>query len=104
MPRPSRGDDAWINPAAVIWVAICVVIFSLPQTAFGAPWADEFDWKYVNYAPITVLVVIAAVGLWWLISARRTFKGPIRQVATDETGRALPGDAAAPGTAPARPT
>jgi hypothetical protein len=85
-------------------VAICVVIFSLPQVPAAVPWRDEFDWKYVNYAPVTVLVVIAAVGLWWLISARRTFKGPIRQVATDETGRALPGAEASPGTAPAQPT
>ena len=44
---------------------------------------------YVNYAPIMVGIVIVAVGLWWLISARHTFQGPIRQVATDETGRVL---------------
>jgi amino acid transporter len=94
----------WVNPAAVIWVAICVVVFSLPQVPAAVPWRDEFDWKFVNYAPIAVLVVIVAVGLWWLISARNTFKGPIREVATDETGRALPGEEAAPGTAPAEPT
>ena len=81
----------WINPAAVIWVAICVVIFSLPQTPAGVPWDDTFDWKFVNYAPITVLVVIAAVGLWWLVSAKNTFKGPIRQIATDDTGRVIEG-------------
>jgi len=56
----------WVNPAAVIWVAICVIIFSLPQVPAAVPWRDEFDWKYVNYAPITVLVVIVGVGLWWL--------------------------------------
>ena len=60
----------WINPAAVIWVIICVIVFSLPQAA-GRPDAvrwhrRDFDWKYVNYAPITVLIVIVAVGLWWL--------------------------------------
>ena len=22
----------WVNPAAVLWVAICVVVFSLPQS------------------------------------------------------------------------
>ena len=70
----------------MIWVAICVVVFSLPQVPAAVPWRDEFDWKFVNYAPIAVLVVIVAVGLWWLISARNTFKGPIREVATDETG------------------
>jgi len=79
----------WVNPAAFIWVAICVVIFSLPQSPAGVPWDDAFDWKFVNYAPITVLVVIGAVGAWWLISAKNTFEGPIRQVMTDDTGRVL---------------
>jgi amino acid transporter len=81
----------WINPAAIIWVILCVIVFSLPQGAAGAPWMDEFDWKYVNYAPFTVLAVIAAVGLWWVLSARNTFEGPIRQVATDDTGRVIEG-------------
>ena len=70
---------------------ICVIVFSLPQGAAGAWWTDDFDWKYVNYAPFTVLAVIIAVGLWWLISARHTFTGPIRQVATDDTGRVIEG-------------
>ena len=73
----------------MIWVIFCVIVFSLPQGAAGAPWTDDFDWKYVNYAPFTVIAVIAAVGLWWLISARNKFEGPIRQVATDDTGRVL---------------
>jgi len=81
----------WVNPVAFIWVVICVIVFSLPQSAAGAPWMPEFDWKYVNYAPIAVGVVIIAVGLWWLISARHTFEGPIRQIATDETGRVVEG-------------
>jgi len=81
----------WVNPAAVLWVAICVVIFSLPQSPAGVPGDKTFDWKFVNYAPITVAVVILAVGLWWLISARNTFQGPIRQVATDDTGRVIEG-------------
>jgi amino acid transporter len=82
----------WVNPAAVLWVIFCVIVFSLPQGAAGAPWADEFDWKYVNYAPFTVLIVIAAVGLWWVLSARKTFEGPIREIATDDTGRVLEED------------
>jgi amino acid transporter len=101
--RWRKGDDfepgpwtlgkkyKWINPAAVIWVAICVVIFSLPQTSFGAPWTDDFDLKYVNYAPFMVAIVILAVGAWWLISAKNTFEGPIRQIATDDTGRVIEG-------------
>jgi amino acid transporter len=70
----------WINPAAVIWVAICVVIFCLPFTPAGVPGREEFDWKYVNYAPITVGFVFLAVGLWWLLGARHKFTGPVRTV------------------------
>jgi len=74
----------WINPAAIVWVAICVVIFSLPFTPSGVPWRDEFDWKYVNYAPITVGIVLLVVGLWWALSARHHFTGPVRNIAFDE--------------------
>jgi amino acid transporter len=74
----------WVNPAAVIWVAICVVIFSLPQSPAAVPWNDEFDWKFFNYAPVTVGVVFAAVGIWWLVSARHKFTGPVRNIEFDE--------------------
>ena len=70
-----------------------MIIFCLPFTPAGVPWRDEFDWKYVNYAPITVVVVVAAVGLWWLISARRSFTGPVRTIKMDDTGRVLDEDA-----------
>jgi len=73
----------WVNPAAVVWVIICVIIFSLPTAPVAVPWDSSFDWKYFNYAPLTVLIVIVAVGLWWLLSARRTFTGPIREVDPD---------------------
>jgi amino acid transporter len=84
----------WINPAAVIWVAICVVIFCLPFTPAGMPGRqggdgpDAFKWEAVNYAPITVAVVLLGIGLWWKLSAKNWFTGPIREVALpDETGR-----------------
>jgi amino acid transporter len=74
----------WINPAAIIWVAICVVIFILPFTPAGVPWRDEFDWKYVNYAPITVGGLLLIVGVWWAVRAKHTFTGPVRTVEFDE--------------------
>ncbi|MBK5231910.1 MAG: amino acid permease [Thermoleophilia bacterium] len=99
--RWRKGDDfepgpwtlgkkyKWINPIAVVWVILCVIIFSLPTAPISIPWDSTFDIRYLNYAPITVLVVIIAVGLWWLISAKNHFTGPIRQVHTDETGRVI---------------
>ena len=35
-----------------------MIFFSLPFTPAGVPWHDEFDWTAVNYAPITVNVVL----------------------------------------------
>ena len=74
---------------------ICVIIFSLPTAPISVPWDSTFDIKYFNYAPVTVLIVIVAVGLWWLISAKNTFEGPIRQIATDDTGRVIDEEAIA---------
>jgi amino acid transporter len=74
----------WVNPAAIIWVAICVIIFILPFNPAGVPWRDEFDWKYVNYAPITVGGVLLIVGLWWTLRAKHTFTGPVRNIEFDD--------------------
>src|SRR3954452_1212835 len=74
----------WINPAAIIWVAICVIIFCLPFTPAAVPWRDEFDLRYFNYAPVTVGAVLLIVGLWWTLRAKHTFKGPVRTVEFDE--------------------
>ena len=70
----------WMNLAATIWVGIITVIFCLPFTPAGVPWNDEFTWSSVNYAPLTVGGLILAVGIWWLVSARRSFTGPVRNV------------------------
>jgi amino acid transporter len=64
----------WMNAFSVFWVGLITIIFCLPFTPAGVPWRDEFDWKYVNYAPITVIVVMAAVGLWWVLGAKHKFR------------------------------
>jgi amino acid transporter len=94
----------WVNPAAIVWVIICVIIFSLPQVPAGVPWNKGFDWKYVNYAPLTVIAVLLFTGLWWMIDARKRFNGPIREVEEAVAAPFVAGAEAAPGTAPARPT
>lgn len=66
----------WMNPIAVVWVAIVTVIFILPTTPAGTPFRSEFSWSAVNYAPLVTGGVMLAVGLWWLVSAKHTFTGP----------------------------
>jgi amino acid transporter len=81
----------WMNPIAVIWVAIITVIFCLPFTPAAVPWNSTggdgdgvFDIKYLNYAPVTVLLVIAIVGVWWKVSAHKYFTGQSRNIEIDK--------------------
>jgi amino acid transporter len=66
----------WMNPFATFWVALITIIFILPTTPAGVPWRDEFTWSSVNYAPLVTGGVILIVGVWWLVSAKKTFTGP----------------------------
>jgi amino acid transporter len=70
----------WMNVIAVVWVAICVVVFSLPFTPGGVPWRTGFNWNSVNYAPLIVIGVMVLVTIWYAGWAHKTFKGPVRTV------------------------
>jgi hypothetical protein len=74
----------WMCTLSVVWVAICVVIFCLPFTPAAVFFSDDFDWKAVNYAPLMVGTLVIAVGIWWLVSAKNSFTGPVRTIAWDE--------------------
>jgi amino acid transporter len=76
----------WINPIAFVWVAICVVIFSLPFTPAGVFFGKDFSWSSVNYAPLITIGVMVAVTVWYLVSARKSFKGPIRTIELEDDG------------------
>ncbi|HET6505733.1 MAG TPA: amino acid permease [Baekduia sp.] len=71
----------WMNPLATVWVGIITIIFILPTTPAGVPFRSEFDWSAVNYAPLVTGGLILAVGLWWLLGARKTFTGPRHTIA-----------------------
>ena len=51
------------------------------------PGNDAFDWNVVNYAPLTVGGAFLLFGGWCVLSARRWFKGPIRQGTEEELER-----------------
>jgi len=69
----------WIDWVAILWIAFISIIFLLPFAYGGIPWNDGFDWNLVNYTPITVGGAFVLFGGWYLLSARKWFKGPIRQ-------------------------
>jgi amino acid transporter len=82
----------WINIGAVFFTVVVVIATSLPFTNAGVPWNSNFDATALNYTPGVLLVGIL-VGIWWAISAKNKYKGPIRTI--DEIG-----DETAPPAAP----
>jgi amino acid transporter len=66
----------WMNPFATIWVALITIIFILPTVPGGVPGRKGFSWTLVNYAPLVTGGLFLIVGVWWLVSAKNTFKGP----------------------------
>src|SRR4051812_18038057 len=74
----------WMCTVSVVWVFLMVIIFSLPFTPSAVFFSDKFDWKAVNYAPLMVGALFIAVGVWWLVSAKNTFRGPVRTLEWDE--------------------
>jgi amino acid permease (GABA permease) len=79
--RVRLGDDfergpwhlgRWGKPVGIVattWVVLIFVLFMLPQASPVT--VDTF-----NYTPIAFLVVLGGAGLWWVVSARKWFKGP----------------------------
>ena len=74
----------WMNIFATFWVALITIIFCLPFTPAAVPWNDEFDIKYLNYAPVTVGLVLLIVGIWWKVSAHKWFTGQVRNIEIEE--------------------
>jgi len=68
----------WINPIAIVWVAFISVIFMLPTVPGGIPWNSAWNWNFANYAPVTIGGALVLFGGWWVLSANKWFKGPVR--------------------------
>jgi amino acid transporter len=66
---------AWSRPIgwiAVIWVIAISVLFMLPT-------ATPITITNFNYAPVAVVGLFVIITIWWVVSARHWFKGPIIQ-------------------------
>lgn len=72
----------WMCPIAVAWVALCTVVFCLPFTPAAVPWNKDFSWSAFNYAPLMVGAVVIGAGIAWIASAKDTFTGPVKNVAS----------------------
>jgi amino acid transporter len=76
----------WINIGALFFVAIVVLALEIPFTNAGVPWNDNFDATALNYTP-GVLLVGLLVAVWWAVSAKRKYTGPVRTIEEDEVTR-----------------
>ncbi|HWD64940.1 MAG TPA: amino acid permease [Solirubrobacteraceae bacterium] len=77
----------WVNPIAFTWVALCVIIFCLPvNDPGGVYFKSGFSWSLVNYAPMVTIGVMLIVTIWYLVSARHWFTGPVRTIELSEDG------------------
>jgi amino acid transporter len=70
----------WMNPLAVAEIVIVSLYLMMPSYRGGMPFDDLFEWKFVNYAPIVTLGALLLLTLWWEMSAKNWFKGPIRTI------------------------
>ncbi len=64
----------FVGTVAVVWVLFICIILMMPQFSPGGLGIKTMD--ALNYAPIAVGIVIGFAGIWWLVSARKWFKGP----------------------------
>jgi len=95
----------WIDAIAIVWIIFICIIFMLPAFRAGVPWKDGYDWNLLNYTPIMVGAAFLLFGGWYVISAHKWFKGPIRQGDDEELARIEQeyGEGDTPTPAPASP-
>jgi amino acid transporter len=91
----------WIDAIAIVWVVFITIVFLLPPYKTSVPWEDGFTWEAVNYAPILVGGALLLFGGWYVLSARKWFKGPIRMGDDEELARIEGRYESRPGAAPA---
>jgi len=69
----------WMNLVAIIEIIIISIYFILPFEPAAVPGDKNFTWVAVNYAPILVGITLLMLWIWWQLSVKNWFKGPIKQ-------------------------
>lgn len=67
---------------AVIWICFITIVLLLPEL-------NPVNSQTLNYAIVAVGVVLVYALGYWVVSARRWFRGPVRQVDQVEGMRSL---------------
>jgi amino acid transporter len=75
-----------VNILAIIFVVVVVYALDLPYTPTGLPWNSDFDASLVNYTPFAIVLPLI-FGVWYLISAKDKYQGPVRTLVEDDVTR-----------------
>jgi amino acid transporter len=75
-----------VNGLAIFFVVLVVISLDLPYAPGGLPWNDGFDASLVNYTPFAILLPLI-FGLWYLVSAKNRYQGPVRTLEEDVVTR-----------------
>jgi amino acid transporter len=91
-----------VNTLAIVFVVLVVFSLDLPYAPAGLPWNKDFDATLVNYTPLAILLPLI-FGLWYLISAKDKYQGPIRTLEEDIVTAEAPPPSATEPPAPEKP-
>jgi amino acid transporter len=71
----------WMNPIAVAEIVIVLLYLMMPTLPGGNPFSEaDFEWKFVNYSPIVTVGTVLLLVIWWQVSAKKWFTGPIQNI------------------------
>lgn len=75
-----RGHHRWMAPVAIVEIVLTSIIAMFPTSLGGMPWDPSFEWKFVNYTPLLVGTVLVLLYLYWHLSVKKWFTGPVKQI------------------------
>ncbi|MET3804380.1 amino acid transporter [Nakamurella sp. UYEF19] len=74
----------YLAPIALIEIVVTSIIALFPTSPGGMPWDPSFAWKFVNYTPLLVGGVLILLWIFWHVSVKKWFTGPINQIGTTD--------------------
>ncbi|SRR5581483_5213311 len=75
-----------VNWLAIAFVVVVIYALDLPYDPTGLPWNENFDAANVNYTPFAIILPLI-FGVWYLVSAKNRYQGPVRTLEEDEVTR-----------------
>ena len=74
-------EISWLLPLiAVAEIAIISIYFIMPLYPSAVPFSKDFSWTSMNYAPLVTGGALILLWIWWHLSVKKWFKGPIKNV------------------------